>query len=74
MIKDSIVNEKKNYPLDNNCELCSINSDDIIYNEESNTYQLIIETGEWDYYYDRFAEIYIDIRFCPFCGRKLNKK
>ena len=55
----------------NPCEMCSSEGDDIIYNSIECKYQLRVETCEWDDYNDKFIDVYIDINFCPFCGRKL---
>ncbi|AMW61793.1 hypothetical protein JANET_39 [Bacillus phage Janet] len=33
---------------------------------------LVVMTTTWDYYNDGFAREYIEVNYCPECGKKLN--
>lgn len=33
---------------------------------------LVIPTYEWDYHDDCFINTYLEINYCPECGKKLN--
>lgn len=48
---------------------CEIYKDDIY-----ETYYLDVQTYEWDPYEDGYVRMYIDIEYCPYCGRKLNNE
>ena len=53
------------------CNECNLEGDKIIFDDTTKKYELVIETGEWDYYYDSYVTEYMEIDFCPFCGKKL---
>ncbi|AHZ10350.1 hypothetical protein FP73_gp038 [Bacillus phage Hoody T] len=33
---------------------------------------LVVMTTTWDYYNDGFSREYIEVNYCPECGKKLN--
>lgn len=58
--------------IDNSgCNSCNLEDDHIIFDDEANKYKLAIETSEWSAYDDEFVTQYIEIDFCPFCGKRL---
>lgn len=59
------------------CNYCDTNSNEccIYIDPLSNDYYLDIETSEWDEYDDEFIQFIHQreyIKYCPWCGRKLN--
>lgn len=41
--------------------------------EFNELYYLDIETGEWDFYKDRPSVLSLAVKYCPQCGKFLNK-
>lgn len=52
------------------CELCNNKT----YDMELNGDKLIIQTSQWDDYYDDFITKEFEINYCPMCGRKLKEE
>lgn len=50
------------------CDLCDNNC---MYGLELEGNTLVVQTSEFDDYYDDFLEERIKIKYCPMCGRKL---
>lgn len=57
------------------CEYCNEDHDEHDYMNGVQTFDngafLVLETTEWNDYYDSFNDIRIAVNFCPQCGRKL---
>lgn len=53
------------------CHECNLDGDKIVFNDTTKKYELAVETYEWSEYYDSYVTEYVEINFCPFCGRKL---
>ena len=35
------------------------------------TKYLVLETSEWDDYYDCYNDVRIPVKYCPMCGKRL---
>lgn len=41
-----------------------------IFQDDNGKWYMVIETGDWDYYYDRFKYVEMEIKYCYNCGKK----
>lgn len=48
------------------CKICK----NQIFQYEDGKWYMRIETGDWDYYYDRDEYMEIEIKYCYNCGKK----
>ena len=56
-----------------NCKYCT-DDESIFYSEKQSSYILRVEGYHWDEYNDRIEDhTDVEIKFCPFCGRSLEK-
>ncbi len=59
------------------CSFCNPNHDDYLQEEclcedRDGNYEIVIETSQWDDYLDSFVVVGIgNVKFCPYCGRKM---
>lgn len=58
------------------CDRCDphLYDSDILYDYDSKSWYLDIETGEWNTYNDDFIHQRVWINYCPWCGRKLPER
>lgn len=63
-------------PTDVSCKYCDGESAEceIFIDSLTNEYYLNVQTSTWDDYYDELVHEYVNINYCPYCGRKLGEK
>ncbi len=52
------------------CELCNDKQTEI-YKGLDKKWYMRVENSHWDTYYDDYDFTDVEIKYCPFCGRKL---
>lgn len=60
----------ENYKKEENMTECCVED---VFKDSKGRWVLRVETYEWDDYNDGFICRYVHIKYCPFCGRKLEK-
>lgn len=53
------------------CYFCNSNHEEFDPMNSVYDNMLILETAEWDTYYDSFNHVSLIVNYCPMCGRKL---